>query len=77
MENSERGASNFPREIAQPALRALAGAGYLHLEQLSSVSEDEIQQLHGVGPKAVRLLRQALAAHGLSFAAQQKGKAST
>ncbi|MGH9817669.1 MAG: DNA-binding protein [Candidatus Acidiferrales bacterium] len=61
------GASDLPVGLAKPALRALAGAGYTRLEQLAKVSEDEVMRLHGMGPKALDLLRRALAAKGLSF----------
>ena len=60
--------SDFPIELAAPARRALVGAGYLRLEQLSRVSEAEIKRLHGIGPNALKQLRQALNAKGLSFA---------
>jgi DNA repair protein RadC len=60
--------SGFPEKLAQPARRALLGAGYTRLEQLNEVSEDELQQLHGMGPKALDQLRLALEARGLSFA---------
>ena len=63
----DRATSDFPK-LAKPAQRALAGAGYAHLEQLTKVSEAELKQLHGMGPKAIELLRDALAAKGLSFA---------
>lgn len=59
---------DFPKGIAKPALRALAGAGYVNLAQLSKITESELMQLHGMGPKAIGLLRQALAEKGLSFA---------
>ena len=59
--------SDFPK-LAQPALRALAGAGIQRLEQLTDFSETEIKQLHGMGPRALGQLRQALAEKGLSFA---------
>ena len=58
--------SNLPR-LSQPALRALAGAGIQRLEQLTNFSEEKIKQLHGMGPKALAILRQALADKGLSF----------
>jgi hypothetical protein len=58
----------LPSNLARPAQRALANAGYTRLEQLTEVSEAEIKQLHGIGPDALTKLRQALAAHGLSFA---------
>ena len=43
-------------------------AGYLRLEQINEISEAEIEQLHGVGPKTIDQLRRALIAEGLSFA---------
>ncbi len=57
----------FPPGIAQPALRALAGAGYTSLEQLSKVSEEDLSKLHGMGPKAIGIIRAALKARGRSF----------
>jgi deazaflavin-dependent oxidoreductase (nitroreductase family) len=54
--------------LAQPAQRALKAAGYTRLEQFASVSEDDLLKLHGVGPKAIETLRQALADQGLAFA---------
>ena len=60
--------SDFPAGLSAPALRALAGAGYTRLEQLSRVSEAEIKRLHGMGPKGIKLLLQALEARGMSFA---------
>ncbi len=59
--------NNLPAGLAKPARRALATAGYTRLEQFTRVSEDEVMQLHGVGPEALGLLRRALAAKGLSF----------
>lgn len=60
--------NNLPAALAAPAQRALAGAGYTHLEQLTQVTEAEILALHGMGPKAMELLRGALAEQGLQFA---------
>jgi predicted flap endonuclease-1-like 5' DNA nuclease len=60
--------SDLPTGLAKPAQRALAGAGYTHLEQLTQASEKELLALHGMGPKAIRLLREALAEKGWSFA---------
>ncbi len=64
-------ASDLPR-VSQPALRALAGAGISSLEQLTDFSEKEIEQLHGMGPKALGILREALADRRLSFADGKK-----
>ena len=60
--------SDLPAGLAKPAQRALAGAGYVRLEQLTKVSEAEIRKLHGMGPKALDQIRRALAAKGQSFA---------
>ncbi len=60
--------SDFPTGLSAPARRALDGAGYWRLEQLSKVSEAEIKRLHGMGPNGIKQLRQALEAKGLSFA---------
>ncbi|MBZ0285673.1 MAG: alpha/beta fold hydrolase [Anaerolineae bacterium] len=59
--------SDFPKSIGRPAMGALLEAGYTRLEQLTRVREADIKQLHGVGPKAVNILRAALADKGLSF----------
>jgi predicted flap endonuclease-1-like 5' DNA nuclease len=63
--------SDLPR-IGQPATRALAAVGIHRLEQLTKFSEKEIQKLHGMGPKALGILRQALADRGLSFRNQEE-----
>ena len=52
----------------KPALQGLTVEGYTRLEQLTMVSERDLLKLHGVGPKAVRILRDALAEDGLAFA---------
>lgn len=61
---------DLPPKIGKPALRALADAGYTRLEQLTRISEADLLKLHGVGPKAVRILRETLAEKGLSFASK-------
>jgi hypothetical protein len=58
----------FPKGLAQPALRALASAGYEHLEQLSTATEASLLSLHGFGPNALTKIRAALQEMGLSFA---------
>lgn len=59
--------SDLPDNLAAPARRALIGAGYVQLEQLTRISEVEIKRLHGIGPNALKQLRHALEARGLSF----------
>ncbi len=60
--------TDLPDKLAQPARRALAGAGISRLEQLTEYSEGELLELHGIGSKAVGQLRHALLKKGLSFA---------
>lgn len=67
----EQPESDLPPGLARPAQRALVSAGYLRLEQLTQVSEREILKLHGMGPKALATLREALAAQGLAFADEE------
>ncbi|MFN8487719.1 MAG: hypothetical protein U0350_09020 [Caldilineaceae bacterium] len=58
---------DLPKTSA-PAQRALDSAGIATLAQLSTFKQSEIAKLHGMGPKAIGILRQALAAKGLAFA---------
>jgi len=58
--------SDLPN-IGAPATRALTQAGYTTLKQLTKVSEAELLQMHGVGPRAIRILKEALKAKGWSF----------
>ena len=69
---NDQAESDLPK-LAAPARRALAGAGIQRLEQLTRFSEEQLKQLHGIGPNALKQLHQALRAKGLSFA---KGKRS-
>ena len=64
---------NFPK-IGSPATRALEAAGYTSLKQLTKVTESELAQLHGMGPKALGILRETLKAQGLSFKQGQAGE---
>jgi uncharacterized protein YdhG (YjbR/CyaY superfamily) len=64
--------SNFPK-IGRPATQALEAAGYTNLKQLTRVTEEELARLHGMGPKALGILREALKAEGLSFKQGQAG----
>lgn len=60
--------SDLPVGIGRPATRAFALAGYTRLEHFTTVCEADLLRLHGVGPKALRVLRNALAERGLAFA---------
>lgn len=57
----------FPAGVGGPALRALQVAGVRSMADLESRAETEILALHGMGPKAVGILRDALAASGRRF----------
>jgi hypothetical protein len=57
----------LPRSIGAPATRALTAAGYSELSQLAGVPAAELAKLHGVGPKALRLLQEALRDRGMSL----------
>ncbi len=57
----------LPATIGKTATRVLELAGVTTLEAVSGYTERELLDLHGVGPKAVRLLKDALDAEGLSF----------
>ncbi|UFU02295.1 helix-hairpin-helix domain-containing protein [Ruania suaedae] len=54
--------------IGKPATRALAAAGITTMEQVAALSETELLAMHGVGPKAVRILGDVLTERGLSQA---------
>jgi hypothetical protein len=56
--------SDLPKAIGRPATRALLGAGLSTLDQVATRSADELLAMHGVGPKAVRILAEALAERG-------------
>jgi hypothetical protein len=59
--------TGLPRSIGAPAIRALTAAGYTELRQLANVPAAELGKLHGVGPKALRLLQEALMEQGKSL----------
>lgn len=65
------GTLGFPK-LAAPALRALQNAGITSLDRLTKISEEELMQLHGMGPNALGKLREALKANGLSFREAKK-----
>jgi hypothetical protein len=67
----------FPKGLSQPALRALASAGYENLEQLSTATEASLLALHGFGPNALAKLRAALQKLGLCFAASYSAATGT
>jgi hypothetical protein len=57
----------FPKGVSHPAICALADAGYTHIDQLAGVSEKHLRMLHGMGPKTLRVIGEALRAQGKGF----------
>jgi len=54
--------------IGRPANGALLEAGVTTLAQVATWRRRDLLALHGVGPKAVRMLSEALDAQGLTWA---------
>jgi hypothetical protein len=59
--------TGLPGHLGAPAIRALTSAGYTELRQLANVPAAELKKLHGVGPRALQLLQEALERHGMSL----------
>ena len=72
--NREPLETDFPRNIGNPARRALEYAGYTTLKELTKVSEADLGQLHGMGPKALGILRETLKEKGWSFKPLKAGE---
>jgi hypothetical protein len=66
--------TEFPQSIGRTARRELALNGYTRYDQLTSVSSRDLLRIHGIGPKAVRILEEELAVRGLAF---QKNSSSS
>lgn len=54
--------------LGRPANSALLEAGVTTLAQVAALGRRELLALHGVGPKAVRILAEALNERGLDLA---------
>jgi ERCC4-type nuclease len=62
-----RPVGDLPDEIGRTAARELSLNGITTLKQVASRSRKELLAIHGVGPKAVRILDETLTTHGLSY----------
>ncbi|WP_254644110.1 hypothetical protein [Streptomyces sp. BV286] len=60
---------DLPAGIGRPATQALLGAGLTTLELVAQHTKSELLALHGVGPKAVRILSETLEQQGLALRA--------
>ena len=58
---------DLPKDIGAPATRALVAVGYTRLAQLANVPLAELKQLHGVGPRALTRLQEALEQQDMSL----------
>ncbi len=54
-------------KLGGPAQRALFNAGLTSLLKISRVSEQEVADLHGMGPSTMKILKQTLKDKGKSF----------
>ena len=59
--------NGFLSKLSAPARRALGHHGITTLQELSTFSEKEILQFHGIGPASLPILRASLEESGLSF----------
>lgn len=68
MEDRIPSATELTPRIGMVARRELALHGYIRYEQLPAVTASTLLRIHGVGPKAIRILADELEAQGLAFA---------
>lgn len=61
-------------KLPAPAQRGIETLNFTELEDFTSVSEAQVQSLHGIGPKTVSLIKDTLAKQGLTFQAWTEGK---
>ncbi len=66
-EKENKSAEGFLSLLSAPAKRALQNKGITTLRRLSSHSQKEILQLHGMGPASIPILKTVLKQAGLSF----------
>jgi DNA-directed RNA polymerase alpha subunit len=57
----------FPAGMSGPSLRALANAGIRSMDDVTRWTEADLAALHGMGPKALAVLREELERTGRRF----------
>lgn len=62
-----RPVGNLPDAIGKTAARELSLNGITTLAQVANHSKQELLAIHGVGPKAIAILGEALSAKGLAY----------
>ena len=55
-------------KLAAPARRALVNAGITSFDDLSTWTQSDVKQLHGMGPNAMGKLTEAMADAGIAWA---------
>lgn len=62
-----RPVGDLPDAIGKTAARELSVHGITSLAQVAEHSSKELLAIHGIGPKAIRILGGALSAKGLDY----------
>ncbi len=62
--------SGIPEKISAPALRALLNAKVEKLSDLRKFTEPQLLKLHGMGPKALTMLKSAMRKKKITFATE-------
>ena len=60
--------TEYPRAIGRVARRELASHGFTTYADLGGAARRELLAIHGIGPKAVRILGEELTRRGAAFA---------
>lgn len=67
----EQSESTLPKGIGKPATRALATVGVTSLDQVTRFTQSQLLALHGMGPKAIGIIKDALRAQSKSLAKEK------
>jgi hypothetical protein len=60
--------TEFPPRMGKVSRRELALAGFTRFEELTKTTPKELLAIHGVGKKAIDILREELGSRGMTFA---------
>lgn len=61
-----RPVGDLPNSMGKTAPRELQSAGVNSLQKASERTEKELLAIHGVGPKAIRIMKEAMKEKGLT-----------
>ncbi len=62
-----RPVGDLPHSMGKTATRELQRAGIDSLQKASAYTEGELLAIHGVGPKAIRIMKETMEEKGLTF----------